>query len=193
MFMPCANNQGADQPAHPRSLISAFVVRCLDSIITLLAIAEIFQDASYMKSLWLRRPVSVLTGRKTRRQVVSWRGSNRTSLDSKSNDRTCLRMYSFSILNHSQFNRLQRRGLFVRVPVLRPSQQYAPEAVGLLYSYVLIVTCLPKQATVSFVADVQFDMQGLTVRCPLLSICMVTISIVYSLHSRTQGRTLGQS
>ena len=24
-----ANNKGADQPAHPRSLISAFVVRCL--------------------------------------------------------------------------------------------------------------------------------------------------------------------
>ena len=32
MFTPHANNKGADQPAHPRSLISAFVVRCLDSI-----------------------------------------------------------------------------------------------------------------------------------------------------------------
>ena len=30
-----ANNKGADQPAHPRSLISTFVVRCLDSIIYL--------------------------------------------------------------------------------------------------------------------------------------------------------------
>ena len=40
-IMPYANNKGADQPAHPRSLISAFVVRCLDSIIPLLAIAEI--------------------------------------------------------------------------------------------------------------------------------------------------------
>ena len=30
--MQYANNKGADQPAHPRSLISAFVVRCLDSI-----------------------------------------------------------------------------------------------------------------------------------------------------------------
>ena len=39
--MPYVNNKGADQPAQPRSLISAFVVRCLDSIITLLAIAEI--------------------------------------------------------------------------------------------------------------------------------------------------------
>ena len=28
-----ANNKGADQPAHPRSLISTIVVRCIDSII----------------------------------------------------------------------------------------------------------------------------------------------------------------
>ena len=39
--MPYANNKGADQPAHPRSLISAFVVRCLDSIIPLVSISEI--------------------------------------------------------------------------------------------------------------------------------------------------------
>ena len=39
--MPYANNKDADQPAHRRSLISAFVVRCLDSIIPLLAIADI--------------------------------------------------------------------------------------------------------------------------------------------------------
>ena len=31
-----ANNKGVNQPAHPHSLISAFVVRCLDSIIPLL-------------------------------------------------------------------------------------------------------------------------------------------------------------
>ena len=36
-----ANNKGIDQPAHPRSLISAFVVRCLNSIISLDSIAEI--------------------------------------------------------------------------------------------------------------------------------------------------------
>ena len=41
LFMEYANNKGADQPVHPRSLISAIVVRCLDSIIALLAIAEI--------------------------------------------------------------------------------------------------------------------------------------------------------
>ena len=39
--MPYANNKGADQPAHPRSLINAFVVRCLHSIIPLLAKSEI--------------------------------------------------------------------------------------------------------------------------------------------------------
>ena len=39
--MPYANNKGADQPAHPRSLISAFVVRCLDSVILLVSISEI--------------------------------------------------------------------------------------------------------------------------------------------------------
>ena len=40
-LMSYANNKGADQPAHPRSLISAFVVHCLDSIISLDSIAEI--------------------------------------------------------------------------------------------------------------------------------------------------------
>ena len=40
-LMSYTNNKGADQPAHPRSLISAFIVRCLDSIISLDSIAEI--------------------------------------------------------------------------------------------------------------------------------------------------------
>ena len=40
-LMSYANNKGADQPAHPRSLISAFVVRCLDSMISLVSIVEI--------------------------------------------------------------------------------------------------------------------------------------------------------
>ena len=41
LFLPYANNKGADQPAHPRSLISTFIVRCLDSIISLVSISEI--------------------------------------------------------------------------------------------------------------------------------------------------------
>ena len=36
-----ANNIGADQPAHPRSLISAFVIPLLESIICKLAAGEI--------------------------------------------------------------------------------------------------------------------------------------------------------
>ena len=36
-----ANNTGADQPAHPCRLISAFVIRLLESIISQLASSEI--------------------------------------------------------------------------------------------------------------------------------------------------------
>ena len=36
-----ANNTGADQPAHPRSLISAFVIHLLESTISILATSEI--------------------------------------------------------------------------------------------------------------------------------------------------------
>ena len=41
LFMSYANNKGADQPALPRSLISAFVVCCLESIISLVSICAI--------------------------------------------------------------------------------------------------------------------------------------------------------
>ena len=40
-FLPYANNKGADQPAHLRSLISAFVICCLESIILLVSISKI--------------------------------------------------------------------------------------------------------------------------------------------------------
>ena len=35
------NNKGADQPGHPRSLISALVVRCFDSMVHILAKSKI--------------------------------------------------------------------------------------------------------------------------------------------------------
>ena len=41
LFLAYVNNKGADQPAHPHSLISAFVARCLNSIISLVSISEI--------------------------------------------------------------------------------------------------------------------------------------------------------
>ena len=39
-LMPYTNNKGAGQPAHLRSLISTFAVRCLDSMIHILAISK---------------------------------------------------------------------------------------------------------------------------------------------------------
>ena len=39
--VPYANNKGTDQPAHPHSLISTFVIHCLDSITAIVAIFEI--------------------------------------------------------------------------------------------------------------------------------------------------------
>ena len=53
LFMPYVDNKGADQPAHRRSLIIAFVVCCLDSIIPLNFFIQNF------KPLWLRRSVRV--------------------------------------------------------------------------------------------------------------------------------------
>ena len=40
-LMPYADNKGAAQPVHPSSLISTFIVRCLDSMIYILAISKV--------------------------------------------------------------------------------------------------------------------------------------------------------
>ena len=61
MFMPYANNKGADQPAHPRSLISAFVVRCLDSIIRCLDSIIPLEATLEISSLYII-PVTAQTG-----------------------------------------------------------------------------------------------------------------------------------
>ena len=39
--MSYVNNKGADQPAHPHSLISAFVVRCQDSVMSLVSVTKL--------------------------------------------------------------------------------------------------------------------------------------------------------
>ena len=41
LFMTYANDKGADQPAHLRSLISAFLIHCLDSILPLVSKSKI--------------------------------------------------------------------------------------------------------------------------------------------------------
>ena len=43
LFMPYANNSGADQPVYPHSLISTFVVHCLDSLMHTLAKSKIWR------------------------------------------------------------------------------------------------------------------------------------------------------
>ena len=57
-LMSYLSNKGADQPALPRSPINAFVVRCLDSIISLNSTAEIsrLQLASVAAQAGLRKP-----------------------------------------------------------------------------------------------------------------------------------------
>ena len=51
-----ANNKGADQPAHPRSLISTFVVHCLHSIIPAVSISEI--SSFYLASVAVQAGLS---------------------------------------------------------------------------------------------------------------------------------------
>ena len=65
-FYAYANNKGADQPEHPLSLIIAFVVRCLDSIIPILAKSKIL--GPYLGSEAEQAGLS-LTWLQTRRQV----------------------------------------------------------------------------------------------------------------------------
>ena len=47
-----ANNKGADQPAHLRSLISAFVIRYLDSIIAKLDTSKVSRFSIAEHSAW---------------------------------------------------------------------------------------------------------------------------------------------
>ena len=66
-----ANNKGTDQPAHPRSLISAFVIRLLISIISRLATSEI--SLFYLVSVAEETGLSLALS-EPRRQVFSRRG-----------------------------------------------------------------------------------------------------------------------
>ena len=52
-----ANNKGADQPAHTRSLVSAFVIRCLDSIMPLVSVPTI--SSLYQASVAVQSALSL--------------------------------------------------------------------------------------------------------------------------------------
>ena len=91
VFMPDSNNKGADdQPAYPHSLISTFVVRCLDSIISLVFILAISCLASFcswadrFESYLVKNPKTgflvtrlrfcfITTNRFTETSVCGWR------------------------------------------------------------------------------------------------------------------------
>ena len=58
-----ANNKGADQPAHPRSLISTFIIPVLESIISKLAtsiffnfLASLFSCGDWFESRFVGNP-----------------------------------------------------------------------------------------------------------------------------------------
>ena len=70
--MSYANNKGADQPVHPRSLISTFVIRCIDSIICILAIQSFKILASFCS--WPGWFESYLV-KNLRRHIFAWCGS----------------------------------------------------------------------------------------------------------------------
>ena len=72
LFMPYANNKSTDQPVHPCSLISAFVVHCLDSIFPLVSISKI--SSLYLAPVAVQAGLS-LPGCKPRRQIFLWRDS----------------------------------------------------------------------------------------------------------------------
>ena len=72
-LMPYVNNEGVDQPAHPRSLISTFVVHCLDSIMPLVSISEISRLSS--RCSWADWLESYLV-KNLRRHIFTWCGSD---------------------------------------------------------------------------------------------------------------------
>ena len=74
-LMPYANNKGADQPAQMCSLISTFVVPCLDSMYTCYILSFKILASFCNWAGWF--DAYVVTN--SRRQVFSWLGSDGTS------------------------------------------------------------------------------------------------------------------
>ena len=70
--MPYANKKGADQPVHLHSLISTFVVRCLDSIMSLASIFALtgLQPSSVAEQAGLSRNWSQTPEDKISRDVA---------------------------------------------------------------------------------------------------------------------------
>ena len=85
LFMPYANNKGTDQPVHSRSLISMFVVRCLDSILPLLDLCKWWMLSFLTPDMggytWSSRNFKTLAS------LISWAGRFESHLVANPEDR----------------------------------------------------------------------------------------------------------
>ena len=88
LFMQYANNKEADQPAHPRSLISTFIVRCLDSIIPLVFITEI--SSIYLASVAAQTDLR-----------LTWSGNPKTGFLVTWLRSSCTRIYKAFLHEHA--------------------------------------------------------------------------------------------
>ena len=73
LWKPYGNNKDADQPAHPRSLISIFVVHCLEQYYPYSFYMQKFKALASLWS-WADRFESYLVANLWR-QVILWQGS----------------------------------------------------------------------------------------------------------------------
>ena len=80
-LMSYANNKGADQPAHTRILISAFVVHCLDSVMYLVSVTKIpslclasLAAQAGLRLIWLEIPKTGFLV--TRLMYLNWTRNN---------------------------------------------------------------------------------------------------------------------
>ena len=89
-IMSYANNKGADQPAHPRSLISTFIVHCLDSVMSLVSVTKISSlmlasvaEQASLSLTWSETPEDTISHdeahmliQSNTNNILLWRGSH---------------------------------------------------------------------------------------------------------------------
>ena len=96
-LMSYANNKGADQPAHQCSLISTFIVRCLDSVMSLVSVTKISSlmlasvaEQASLSLTWLETPEDTFSHDDVHIHVCQWPHNKRML-----NQRNCNNMAIF--------------------------------------------------------------------------------------------------